>query len=113
MAESDKVILLTEFIGCGTTVADVIDELEEADQPDMKELADLQPAAVATLHALHQMKVVHRDVAGRNMVLDGCGGVVIVDFGRSSVIGGDLARFRSGREEDEAALRAVFDVRSL
>lgn len=71
---SDAFVLLMEFVGCGTTVADIIDELDEADQVDTTELADLQTGAVAALHALHRLKVVHRDVAGRNMVLDEDGG---------------------------------------
>lgn len=35
---------------------------------------------------------------------------MIVDFGCARVLGKDLARFRLGREEDEAALRKVFGV---
>lgn len=108
--EFDTSLLLLEFVGSGTTIANVITKLEEADDMDWTELENLETEAVTALQALHQQKVVHRDIAGRNMVLNDGGGIVMIDFGAARVIDNDLARFRSAREADEAGVRAVFHL---
>lgn len=105
---SDTFVLITEFVGCGTTVEDIIDELD--DEADISELAGLHTSATAALDAMHRLKVVHRDVAGRNMLLDEQGGIVLVDFGCARVLSEDLVGFRRGREADVAGLREAFDV---
>lgn len=92
---SDTFVLITEFVGCGTTVEDIIDELD--DEADISELAGLLTSATAALGAVRRLKVVHRDVAGRNMLLDEQGGIVLVDFGCSRVLSADLVGFRGGR----------------
>lgn len=108
VAAFDTSILLLEFVGSGTTVANMMTIFKGTDETNRRELANLESRAVTVLQALHQQKVVHRNVAGRNMVLNESGGLVMVNFGSARVIHNDLARFRIGKEADEAAVRAVF-----
>lgn len=103
---SGAYVLLIEYIGSGITVTDLITA------GGVSELAKLRPAATAALHALHKLKVVHRDVAGRNMVLDDRGGIAMVDFGCARVLNADLARLRIGKKGDEAAMRTIFNFDS-
>lgn len=113
---NSSLVMLTEFIGSGATVEDVIaDTSEIEDETDHAELAratgrlaKLQESAVAALESLHRLKVAHADVAGRNMLVSADDQVVLVDFGYSLLLAGDLARFRARRDDDLARMKKAF-----
>lgn len=119
-AHNTSLVMLTEYIGAGTTIASIIEALYEI--PDgnadddlefergMNRLAKLHDRAKTALEALHRRKVVHADVVARNIVVDENDNVVLVDFGYSLVLRDDLARFRVRRDDDLAQLRNAFAV---
>lgn len=117
---NSSLVLLTEYIGDGTTIASIFEELynipdetaadDVAFENGIKRLAELHDRAKTTLDALHRRKVVHADVVGRNIVVDENDNVVLVDFGYSLVLRDNLARFRVRRDDDLAQLRNAFAV---
>lgn len=112
-------IMLTEFIGGGKTIADVVDltgvlddedEIEEAERA----LAGLQERARDAVDALHRRKVVHADLGPANMLLLADGEqVVLVDFGYSLVLkdAAVAARFKNRKAEDLRRLKQAFEVK--
>lgn len=107
-------ILLTEYVGTGRTVADLVylagemDDDERAEADD--DLAVLQASAASAVESLHRLNVVHADLAGRNMVVVGKEHVVLVDFGCSLVLKDEPRRFEVRREDDLKQLRRAFEV---
>lgn len=107
-------ILLTEYIGTGRTVADLVylagelDDDERADAED--ELAALRAGARNAVETLHALMVVHADLSARNMVVVGKGHVVLVDFGYSLVLKDEPRRFKVRREDDLKQLVKAFEV---
>lgn len=78
-------VILTEFIGTGTTVEAVIDAAYE--QPEdaefsraVEKIAVLEESALLGVRSFHVERVVHLDLAARNMIVDR-DQVVLVDFG--------------------------------
>lgn len=113
VADSTPLVMLTEYIGSGTTVEQIIEDADEIEDDGAYErvvnrLAMLQDSAVRAVQSLHALKVVHADIAGRNMVVTEEDQVVLVDFGRSVVVKDNLCRFRARRDEDLALLRKAF-----
>lgn len=99
-------VMLTEYIGCGTTVAEMVHQ-----GASRQTLEELHESASEALDCLHRRGVVHSDIAGRNMLV--CGNrVVLVDFGQAWVLKGEQGRFRMRREDDLVMLRRVFAVDS-
>lgn len=105
-------ILLTEYIGTGRTVADLVylageleeDELAEAED----ELAALQDGARNAVEMLHRLNVIHADLSGQNMVVVGKGHVVLVDFSYSLVLKDEPRRFKVRRDDDLKQLMKAF-----
>lgn len=103
------VVMLSEYIGSRTTVAHIIDDYYEYDDERIKvRLTHLQESVMRALHSLHNLKVVHVDVAGRNMVVDDQDQIVLVDFEHAMVLKENLLRFKSRRDEDLKKLEEVF-----
>lgn len=109
-------IMLTEFVGTGKTIADlvalagVLDDDDELDAAE-KALAVLQDRALDALAALHQRTIVHSDLGGANMLVVDKDHVVLVDFGYSMVLKDAARRFKSRSKEDLRRLKQAFEVR--
>lgn len=108
-------VLIMEYIGVGNTIAQLIDaalDLQEQDEIDQVKykLQVLKASAEVGLEKIHQHKVVHGDVAGRNMIILG-NSVVLVDFGFSTVLKDDLEAFEGHRHRDIRHLNRAFEFK--
>lgn len=108
-------VMIIEYIGVGNTIAQIIDaalDLQEHDEIDRVKykLQVLKASAEVALEKIHQRKVIHGDVAGRNMIiLDDR--VVLVDFGFSMVLKNDLESFEGHRHRDIRHLNRAFELK--
>lgn len=101
------IVLLTEFVGPGTTIAELRSAARDlpADSPALDEalarLSALQKTGTPAMEALHRHGVIHNDPVGRNLVVSkdelGDERVVIVDF--------DLAQVHTDQEVVERRAR--------
>lgn len=105
-------VLLTEYIGDGTTVQNLVDAAHNID--DLAELhnayarmAMLKESAKRAVQSMHHFRVVHSDVSGKNMLIDG-DHVVMVDFGFAVTTRQDLSSFVRARIYDLAYVDGSF-----
>lgn len=109
-------ILLTEYIGTGRTVADVVYLAGELDEDELVEAEDelgvLRAGAVNAADQMHRMGVIHADLSGRNMVVLDKRHVVLVDFSYSVVVKDEPRRFRVRRDDDLKQLNRAFEMES-
>lgn len=108
-------ILLTEFVGTGKTVTEVVTlagVLDDDDELDVAEgtLKVLQERALDAITVLHQRKIVHSDLVGDNMLVVDDDHVVLVDFGFSRVLKDEARRFKNRSEDDLRRLKRAFEV---
>lgn len=108
------IILLTECIEPGTTVAELVYEVysiyDIGDDDEIARLDKLQESAMEAMNSLHDSYVVHNDLAGRNLVsIDGeSERPAVVDFDCSMILSDDLGRFKSRIVQDREKLRSTF-----
>lgn len=105
-------VMLTEYIGSGVTVDTLVDAACKIDHEHEREeggLEILKASAKLAVQSMHKMRVVHADLAGRNMVVHG-DQVVLVDFGCAKVGLAELALFNSYKEQDLLLLESLFAV---
>ena len=57
---------------------------------DMPKVLDILLQASASVHYLHEKRVIHRDIATRNFLVDKNMKVLICDFGMSRTVAADL-----------------------
>lgn len=105
-------VMLTEYIGSGSTVEDTLDAAndildEDEFQAELVRVAKMEESAMLAVRSLHALRVVHGDLEGRNMLLMG-DQVVLVDFESATVMGADLCTFNSWRERDLRRVERVF-----
>lgn len=101
-----EVVLLTEFIAPGTTIADL------QDQGNWARIRALKMSAEETMRGIHQHGVLHRDAHGRNFVVGGEGTeevVVVVDFDVASVIE-NSETLQKGLWQDRARFAEAFTL---
>lgn len=106
-----NIILLTEFIEPGTTVAELVYEAysiyDTDDDDEIACLDKLQESPMQAMNALHNRYFVHNDLAGRNLVvlIEGeSERQVVVDFDCSLILSDDLGRFKSRIAQDREKL---------
>lgn len=109
-----SLVMLTEYIAPGTTILDILDDTYDLDDEEFarteSRLVKLEASAMLALRKLHELKVVHRDMAGRNILVDQEDNVVLVDFSHSSLLKNNLRGFRSGKKEDLRLLKRAFEL---
>lgn len=105
--------LLTEYIGDGTTVQNLVDAAHNID--DLAELHNacarmtrLKESAKRAVQSMHHFRVVHSDVSGKNMLIDDGDHVVMVDFGFAVTTRQDLSSFVRARIYDLAYVDGSF-----
>lgn len=114
ISSNRSLVMLTEYIGPGMTIMDVVDDAYDLDDEEFarveNRLEKLETSAKLAMRKLHELKVVHRDMAGMNMLVDEQDNVVLVDFSHSLVAKNNLRGFKSGKEEDLRLLKRVFEL---
>lgn len=114
LSTNGSLVIVTEYIEPGVTIMDIVDDAYDLDDEEFgraqSRLAKLESSAMLAMSKLHELKVVHRDIAGRNMLVDEKDNVVLVDFSHSQVVKNNLRGVKSGREDDLRLLRKVFEL---
>lgn len=110
-------VMIIEYIGYGTTIAQLMDVARGLEEPDEitrvnNKLAVLKTSAKKAIDCLHMMRVVHGDVAGRNMLVQDDEHVVLVDFGFSMVLKDEPGKFEVRSNNDIQHLNKVFELGS-
>lgn len=95
-------VILTEFIAPGTTIAALRESGEWA------RIQGLQDMALVALKRIHELGVLHRDANGNNIVVCEGEGVVLVDFDAARVY--DVRTAMDKAWEDRARVKAAFAV---
>lgn len=109
-----NIVLLAEYIDPGTSIADLVHDayaVYDTDDPaEVARLQKLQETATRAVHAMHARRVIHNDLAGRNMlvVMDAEEYVVLVDFDCAMVFEKETERFWGRVVQDEEKMRSTF-----
>lgn len=113
-----NIVLLTEFIEPGTTIADLVHDAymvyDTDDDDEIARLDRLQESATRAMHSLHARRVIHNDLAGRNLLVSNEGDgerVVVIDFDCSMVFTENNQRYKGRVVQDEEVMRATFHPR--
>lgn len=112
------IVMLTEYIDPGTTIADLILEAfciyDTNDHAEIARLIRLRESGKQALKAIHDKFVVHCEISGKNMVVSNNGEdrqgerVVFVDFDCSAMLRDDPVKYKSRMGEDQAMLKSSF-----
>lgn len=105
--------MLTENIAPGIIIVEILDDAYDPDDEEFarteSRLVKLEACAMLASRKLHELKAVHRDMAGRNMLVDQEDNVVLVDFSHSSLLKDNRRGFRSGKKEGLRLLKRAFE----
>lgn len=106
--------MLTEYIEPRVTIMDIVDDAYDLDDEKFgraqSRLAKLGTSAMLAMSKFHALKIVHWDIARRNMLVDQKDNVVLVDFSHSQMVKNNLRGFKSGREDEPRLLRKAFEL---
>lgn len=113
-------ILITELVSPSTTVAELMYDAHyrfgTTDAEELAQLARLYESGVAAVEAMHACRVIHNDLAGRNLVLCGEGDgerLVLVDFDCAMVFALGDRRWESRVRMDRVILAGAFVPRMM
>lgn len=108
-------VVLMEHIPPGTTVAGLLFDahfrFDTTDDAELARLVRLRESGAAAVEALHERRVVHNDLAGRNLLVcadDEGESVVVVDFDCAMVVRSGERRWESRVQMDRARFEAAF-----
>ena len=92
--DNDTAYMAIDYID-GKDLLDVLDSTDRAFTPD--QIVQMLKKMLSAVEFIHQAGILHRDISPDNILIDGTGNPVLIDFGAASEQGAQATRVLTGR----------------